>query len=190
MYYLRADQRHMVEPIHGNVNPSKDALAIRFRFPWPDEDGTEPGGFNGDYQRSITVPGATVTDGVKHYTTQFRADAGYVMTLFCPEGPRPPGTEGLTIHRNGFPGAVRLTQQKFLADGRLVPVCMCGGCESLWRLEEPDEIMALAQAFLDEGERRRKDSWLESGEKVGHVFWHTIAQRILEGARLAEPVPA
>jgi hypothetical protein len=35
MYYLRADQAHLVTPLPGNVDPIKDADEIRFRFPSP-----------------------------------------------------------------------------------------------------------------------------------------------------------
>ena len=47
MYYLRADQAFQVEPEDNSVNPRdpKDARELRFRFPFPDEDGIEPGGF-------------------------------------------------------------------------------------------------------------------------------------------------
>lgn len=133
-------------------------------------------------------------EGVEHYNVQFKADAGYLCSLPCPETHVvTPGfttvlPNGLKIARNGFSGSVKLTQQKVLADGRIVPVMMCGGCGALWRVEEEDEIRAIADAFYAEGERRRKDSTIvATGEKVGHVFWHTIADRILEGAKLPTP---
>jgi hypothetical protein len=187
MYYLRARQRMFVRALAGNVDVrGKDALCVRFRFPWPDEDKVEPGAFQ-DHDRAITAHGIDVPEGVDHNTVQFRANAGYLLSLPCPEGP---STHGIKIHRNGFGGAVRLTQQKLLADGRIVPVCCCGGCGAAWRLEEPDEIEALANAFFDEGERRRGDAWTDDGTRVGHVFWHTIAQRILEDAKLPAPTLA
>ena len=178
MYYLRFDQRHDVEHVHGNVNPaSDDAMSIRFRFPWPDEDHIEPGGAFENYNRSVAVY-VPMPDGVDHSTVQFVAQAGYLISLPCPEG-----TPDARIHRNGFSGAVKLVRQKLLADGRLVPILMCGGCGAMWREEEPDKIRAIADAFLQEGNKRRNDSWLpETGEKVGHVWWHTIASRILMGA--------
>ena len=172
MYYLRADQRHMVRHIPGNVNPnSKDALSIRFRFPFPDEDAIQPGEFD-NYDRGIVVPGMSVPDGVDHGNVQFHNNHGYLVSLPCPEGK---SNHGLTIHRNGFNGAVLLKQQKLLADGRLVPVCACGGCGSLWRMEDEAEIRDLAQRFID-------------GTKVGHVFWHEIARRVLAGAALPEVI--
>jgi hypothetical protein len=68
MYYLRADQAGLVEGLPGNVDPNdpRHRKEIRFRFPWPDEDGTEPGHFE-DYDRSLPVPTATIPDEVSHY---------------------------------------------------------------------------------------------------------------------------
>lgn len=170
MYYLRADQRHLVQHEPGNVNPNgADALSIR--FPWPDEDKIEPGNFE-NYGRSVAVDGVSIPANLEHYTVQFSAHAGYLVSLPCPEGHQ--GVlAALTIHRNGFAGAVKLVQQKLLADGRLVPVCECGGCGTAWRIEEPAEIEALAVAFRAEGDRR------------GGTFFQSIADRILEGAGLA-----
>ena len=54
MYYLRADQAHLVKPLEGNVDPIKDAGEIRFRFPFPDEDHVPPGEFN-DYDRTVVL---------------------------------------------------------------------------------------------------------------------------------------
>jgi len=204
MYYLRFDQRHKVKALPGNVDPNgEDAYALRFRFPWPNEDKNEPGQFE-DYGKAVAVHyfdayGAHKQDdikapaGVEHYSVQFVASAGYLVSLPCPEGPQVlelplnGGTmtvdlEGLNIHRNGFSGAVQLVQQKFLKDGRLVPVCRCGGCGTAWRVEEPSDIEALAVAFRGEGDSRIRQSRDQSPQEG--AFWHTIADRILEGAKL------
>lgn len=182
MYYLRADQRHLVRHRSGNVNPNgKDALSIRFRFPWPDEDENEPGDFE-DYDRAIAVSGmsAPPSTEVDHYTVQFRADAGYLLSLPCPESGD--NAKELVIHRNGFSGAVKLVQQKLLADGRLVPVCMCGGCGARWRIEDPAEIERLALAFRTMGDNRTMMS--RDRDPAEGAFYHTIADRILAGAKI------
>jgi hypothetical protein len=49
MYYLRADQRHLVK-----AAALHDLTDIRFRFPFPDEDHRQPGDFD-DYDRGLTV---------------------------------------------------------------------------------------------------------------------------------------
>jgi len=192
MYYLRADQRHMVTGMRGNVNPNtSDALSIRFRFPWPDEDGTEPGEFE-DYERAIHAPGIQPPAGVDHYSVQFKADAGYLLSVPCPEGVdgATPGfhtaVNGMRVARNGFSGAVKLVQQKLLADGHLVPVCRCGGCGALWRMEDPTEITLLAVAFRSEGDSRIRQS-RDRNPSEGQ-FWHAIADRILAGAQIVADV--
>jgi|ERR1700722_4953019 len=54
MYYLRADQAHLVRALPGNVDPLKDAEHLRFRFPFPDEDHIQPGAF-GDFDRTVVL---------------------------------------------------------------------------------------------------------------------------------------
>jgi hypothetical protein len=181
MYYLRAGQRFSVAPEANSVHPN--TVGLRYRFPWPDEDHQEPGSFD-NYDRALPV-NVPSPEGVEHYNVQFSAYAGYLTSLPCPEGPQ--ALEHLTIHRNGFSGAVKLVRQKLLDDGRLVPICMCGGCGTMWRVEDPAEIEALAVAFRSEGDRRRKDAWIGAGESIeyiGHEFYYKIADRILAGARI------
>jgi hypothetical protein len=55
MYYLRLNQRRLVEHEDGNVNVNgPEVYELRFRFPWPDEDTVEPGGFE-HYERAVDV---------------------------------------------------------------------------------------------------------------------------------------
>lgn len=173
LYYLRADQRHEVHG--GDVHGPDYWTGMRFRFPWPDEDDMAPGGdfHANDYNRSIPVPGATVPEGVEHYTVQFSArPPGYLVSLPCPEGED--HSHGLTVHRNGFSGRVRLVRQKLAEDGRLLPILQCGGCGTMWRLEDPADIEELAVLCRSEADRRD-----------GSAFWHTVAARILAGAGIS-----
>lgn len=46
MHFLRAGQVRLVQPGPGNsADPARDAAQLLFRFPWPGEDSTEPGGY-------------------------------------------------------------------------------------------------------------------------------------------------
>lgn len=172
MYYLRADQRHLVRALPGNVDPKgRDRFAIRFRFPWPDEDGCEPGQFEA-YDRSVAIHGVRAPEGIDHYSVQFRAHAGYLVSLPCPESSAP---QPVQIHRNGFAGAVHLVQQKMLADGRTVPVLRCGGCGTMWRVEDQADIEAIVVACRSEADQ------LTDGRAS---WWHAIADRIAAGAQL------
>lgn len=125
MYYLRADQARDVEALAGNVDPIADAAEIRFRFPFPNEDGVQPGHFE-PYNRRMAIRGLKppVSEGFEHYSVQFTAD-GYNVCLPCPESGEQ--SHGLRVNRNGFNGAVFLSQQVW-HDGLLVPVleCRCG----------------------------------------------------------------
>lgn len=184
MYYLRFDQRAKVKAERGSVDPVADAAELRFRFPFPDEDDKEPGSdFNGQFQRGITIRGAVPSDTVEHYSLQFRHDAGYLVSLPCPESPLttiiartptvPTGhTDHVaTVHRNGFSGAVQLVAQRWRPSVGLVPVLRCA-CGAMWRMEGHDEIEALAVQVRSMGD-------LASGSQ--RAFYHTIADRILAG---------
>lgn len=173
MYYLRFDQRDKVMPLSGSVNPrGPQAFGIRFRFPWPDEDHIGPGSF-GDYSRALAIHGLPMPDGVAHYSVQFQSPRGYLVSLPCPEGQDK--SHGLKVTRNGFAGAVRLVQQKLLADGRVVPVMQCGGCGGAWRVEEPEEIIQIVEAARAMGKQQCS---------FGEPFWTKVADRIAEYARL------
>lgn len=182
LYYLRADQALAVRALSGNVDPVKDAPSVRFRFPFPDEDHIAPGAFE-NYDRSLAVPVA-MPEGVDHSSVQFCAQAGYVVSMPCPEGEaRATGAvdtglgittaSGLKVHRNGFSGAVHIVQQKWVGEGaerKLVLICKCGGCGSRWRVEDwadAEEIVVALRCCADR----------EGGSK----FWHTIADRITDG---------
>lgn len=210
MYYLRFDQRHKVQALSGNVDPVADAGALRFRFPFPDEDGERPGDFHKHgYHRGITIHGATPSEGVEHGHVQFVAQAGYNVCLPCPESLKTlhgqfiegaTGKEtGVTIHRNGFAGAVQLVAQRFIDGKGLVPVLRCGGCGAMWRVENRHEIEALAVALRSDGDSRDKHERIcrESSDRrhatenpgatplnwgaMPGVFYHAIADRMLEG---------
>jgi len=135
MYYLRYDQRHDVVPMRGSLTPSAPNIlkVIRFRFPWPDEDGTAPGAFD-DYNRGVIIPRAAPPHGLEHYTIQWSHPAGYVMFTPCPEG-----TVIAGVHRNGHIGSVRLVQQA-MRGGWLAPVFACATCGAKW--SEPDPVAA------------------------------------------------
>ncbi len=189
MYYLRAEHRASVTPERGSVDVTgAEATGCRFRFPWPDEDEiARPGHDNADhaYDRGVFIPGAASNPNVEHYSVQFTARPGYLLSIPCPEGQPDvtPGfstvVNGLKVARNGFAGAVHLCQQKLLADGRLVPVMRCGGCGAKWRLEDAAEIEALVVTIRAEADRRS----IAKEDHAAH-WWHTVADRVADGAGL------
>lgn len=195
MYYLRADQRHMVQPLSGNVNvhDAEQLKHVRFRFPWPDEDDCSPGGEFHDrgYFRSLAVRDVklpTFAD-VEHYSIQFCAEAGLLVSLPCPNGKEP---NPFKIHRNGYAGDVQLVQQRFW-EGQLWSVCRCGACGALWRLPPADaEALAVALRSMADVERARfvpvGDKDREASRDRQAEFYHKVADRVMAGYAVeAEP---
>jgi hypothetical protein len=176
MYYLRADQRHLIS---GYTFGALD----RFRFPFPDEDTIEPGEF-ADHDRGWRIPEtwSLPTDYTGHGSVQFVARAGYVLSIPCPEQFGQPGMHvdlssgskpiPLRVHRNGFNGHPGIYQQRQVED-QLMTVIGCGACGSRWRLELP-AAEQVAQAFFDEADRQT----LGDTERA-HLL--SIAERILAG---------
>lgn len=171
MFYLRHNQRHLVKAESGNVNVADLAIAaeLRFRFPWPDEDGVEVGAFD-PFERAVAIDGLTVPPDVEHCAIQFTASAGYLLSLPCPESTAFPA--GLRFHRNGFAGAVQLVQQKPTLDGRtLRAIFRCGGCGAKWRADTWAEVepAVVALRSMADAENRRA------------AWWHEIADRLAAG---------
>lgn len=172
MYYLRADQAHLVQPESHSLDPILARREIRFRFPFPNEDKIAPGDFK-DHDRGIAVPGMAAPADVGHTTVQFRHETSagcYLTSLPCPEGPQAAG--GPKIHRNGFAGAVRVVQQKWIDGSKLATVCECTGCGARWRVESEADVKALVLAFSNAA-TGADDSRAE--------FYLTMADRIAAG---------
>jgi hypothetical protein len=183
MYYLRWDQAHLVRANAGSVDPIEYKNELRFRFPFPNEDDVRPGEFE-DFERGIAVWGVEPPEGVEHYKVQFVASAGYNVMLPCPEGPGQ--VEGVSPHRNGFRGAVLITQQRWWNE-QLITVCECGGCGAKYRIEETWQADEIAVALRSEADRREHQARIgphyRPDEDVSHEgrFWHQMADRVLAG---------
>lgn len=190
MYYLRYDQRHMVKAMSGNVDPVRDAKELRFRFPWPDEDGIAPGAFNGDHDRALGFHDVPLPDGgdIDHGTVQFSAyGGGFLVSLPCPESSAgqsavlrsPTGEFPLKFHRNGYMGAVLLCQQR-LWEGRLVCVCRCGGCGERYRLPTLADAQPLIDSCMREVDTAR-NGVISRRDDGRAARYEEIARRIAAG---------
>lgn len=152
MLYLRADQARQVRPHPTSVDAVRDAEYLRFRFPWPDEDGVAPRRFEDPYRRMVLWGASPPTEHAEeHYRVQFTSPHGYVTSLPCPESGKCP--EGVQVARNGFKGAVFLVQQR-LHEGLLVPVLQCA-CGLSWRVPTLEDAAPLFEALLRADERYR-----------------------------------
>jgi hypothetical protein len=172
-YYLRASQ---VAAVAGYSFDAETLAAVRFRFPWPDEDSTPAGGF-GDPFRGMRLWGVAVPAEVTHGLVQFSAANGYLWSVPCPEGPEAPAGIG----RNGYGGACSLIQQAWRG-GRLVGIARCNGCEAVYRLEDGFELEAAAaiRSQADEQVRTADERGTEGNREIGRGF-HVIADRLLAG---------
>jgi hypothetical protein len=144
MYYLRFDDRHLVKALDGNVDPVAQAHDLRFRLPFPDEDGIGPGGNYNPYNRSLplfkvgewfTDPDVAEEPGI----IQLTHPCGLLINVPCFHGvklPEPP--PGGKVFWNGKdPGALVLSSLRAFKDDRgnlrVAPVVRCKFCQSPWR---------------------------------------------------------
>jgi hypothetical protein len=170
MLYLRADQLALVRP-EWPVVTTEILTAIRFRFPFPDEDGTEPGAFD-DSDRGATLGGIDIPEeGVDHYGVQFHShnQRGFRTSLPCPfsaEGK----ANGLKFW-GSVGGTVRIMQQR-VWDGMLVTVLACAACGAKYRLPtlaDAEPVIVACRSYAD------------FGNAPGAKFWATMADRITAG---------
>lgn len=178
MLYLRWDQADLVQAEQGSVDPIEDREALRFRFPWPDEDDIEPGQFSDPF-RKRAIHGVSAPD-FEHYSVQFvNHEKGYVISLPCPEGPEADARVG----RNGFAGAVFIVQQRWW-DGKLVTVCECA-CGAKYRLETlemAEPILVALRSEADEQDRVALRNDTPGNHDVARAI-HELADRITAGYR-------
>ncbi len=173
LYYLRASQLPLIQPERGEADPRTNAskAVYRFRFPWPDEDVVAPGAFDNPF-RSVALWNVTAPPDLKHDAVQFVAQAGYNVSLPCPEGPMK--IEGLKVHRNGFSGPVKIVQQAY-RNGVLALICECGGCGAKYNLptiQDAEPIIVACRAEADAADKRNDGAG---------KWWHAIADRIAAG---------
>lgn len=166
MYYLRADQRDLVDG--PDADTMRESLGVvRFRFPFPDEDDIEPGHFP-DAFRGVRVPGYVLPSelsGDEHHSIQFSAPMGYLVSLPCPEQFRKPddsmftevlveGGGTLRVGRNGFSGGGATVVQQAFRGGVLVTLLHCGSCGAVHRLDTIEDAEPVIAAFREEAERQ------------------------------------
>jgi hypothetical protein len=186
MYYLRADQREMVAKLPGSVDVSNPDYGIRFRFPFPQEDGIEPGAFT-DHAYGVTVPGMITPKDVEHSTVQVSAHNGQLFTSVpCPFGGE--ALPGLRWHGGMSDGWPKLVQQRQI-HGQLWAVLECPGCGAKWRQDE-EGGRKTAQHFLNAAEQMSKEADARQQPLDARASHYTaIARRIVDGYKLA-PVAA
>lgn len=144
MYYLRFEDRHLVEWIRGNVDPAND-MGLFWRLPFPDEDGRGPGSYT-DYCR-----GTELRKGNEYFRCDNLADdagniqlthqCGYLVNMPCHHGEHLPDLgDKVRTFWNGKAGSFyELRHVKNTAEG-VKPVIACRFCGNLWRMEWADVL--------------------------------------------------
>lgn len=182
MLYLRADQAQLVTAQPRNVDPIRDAEHLRFRFPFPSEDGIRPGAFE-DPDRTMRVDGVDLSEiPFEHHSVQFTARPGYVVSLPCPEsqkGKQAAKDAGYRVFKNGWKGDWHIAQQRVLA-GRLVLVMQCGGCSARFRLPTLADAGPVVEALLRKVEEERNPHNRFGSETTADMFLE-VAKRIVAG---------
>jgi hypothetical protein len=180
MYYLRADQANKVTAVSGSVDPIRDAEHIRFRFPFPHEDGTEPGMFS-PYDYGLGLYGIEPPEDIEHDTLQFSRtypqSGGILLSTPCPrsaEGKK----SGLKFGYNGYTGSVHIHSQR-LVDGKRMLVMRCGDCGALYRLTDLDEC----KPVLDVLEKcaQAESRGLPTDRPETAKYYREVARRIVAG---------
>lgn len=188
-YYLRDDQRDLVT---GYTFDRALLDVARFRFPFPREDGVEPGQFE-NHMHGVRVPGYSLPaelSGSEHGSVQFTSTAGYVLSIPCPEqfdtpGLGPVDVNGVPVHRNGFNGHPVVRQQAHRG-GHLVTILSCNACGAPHRLDTKADAAEVAEAFIEEADRTEYRDGTARAVEYAHSNdtrreYALIAARILRG---------
>lgn len=141
MYYLRYEDRAKVSHKPGNVDPVKDANQIRFRLPFPDEDGIEPGSYE-NYDRGFILArdnAAFVDDETANDPgiIQLTHKCGLLVNVPCYHGAKLPAMGDATVFWNGKGPSLVLRQLRPTDDG-VKPVVACRWCNHAWRYDWSD----------------------------------------------------
>lgn len=139
MQYLRYEDRRLVYPIPGNVNPWVDANLL-WRLPLPEEDrisiGRYPsGGFKGVPLVGFSSPKMINDVG---YTVLSNAKSGVSVRVPCYHGERLPDVEGYKVFwseefsHSSSPKGYELIAVKNDATLGLRPIVGCAYCGERW----------------------------------------------------------
>jgi hypothetical protein len=159
MYYLRFEDRSKVQAIPRNVDPARDveAAQLRFRLPFPDEDGIEIGQYK-DHTRGERLyrPVKNALGAIVSYedftdpatandpgTIQLVHKSGLLVNVPCYHGEKLPELGQAKVFWNGKSHSLELYQLRpRMVDGvlRVYPVVHCRFCGHAWRYDWSDVL--------------------------------------------------
>jgi len=148
MYYLRYEDIDKIKAIPHSVNPSQCANELRFRLPFPDEDGMLPGEYE-DFRRGALLYRASSVQGCSEEwkdestandpgSIQLTHKSGLLLGVPCYHGIKlPEVTKPMGAGWNGKSWAFELTQLRPTAEG-VKPIIQCRFCDHKWRYDWAD----------------------------------------------------
>lgn len=140
---------------HSDLNkvtgfPIHNAVGVRFRLPWPDEDHLSPGQY-GEFRglrlfqaqgdgRYIDYSPEGLAEA-ESGSIQFTHESGLLFSVPCHHGYKLPDLgSNVKVHWNGKSHSLELIAVKVLKDGQLAPIIWCRHCKSMWR-SDWDDVM-------------------------------------------------
>lgn len=164
MYYLRYEDRYLMEKLPGNVDPAID-INLRWRLPFEDEDdwAIYPGANSGMiYNRGFDLyrigeSGYAIGYSHPDYVRspgniQLRHDCGLLLNVTCYHGiETPKGNDDISVHWNGKDSRpIELAYIKN-TDCGVFPIVRCKHCQTMW-LARWEDVMP----YIPEGEMRNR----------------------------------
>lgn len=182
LYYIRLAQLQagLVDgtarpaPYNDSITEYLKPEVFRYRFPFPDEDDTQPGHFD-PYNRGVVIylsPATSpnlletlISADFEHNTLYLHAGPNgastNIVNIPCPYSP---AFKTSTLRTSGYPAAVELVQQKLMKTGEIWAVIRCPFCGAMMRLDPLG-----GKELADAAAQHKNDYYLE------------IANRILSG---------
>lgn len=191
MYYLRADQVSEITARSGSVNPASrsQAESIRFRFPFPQEDGIKPGDFD-DHDYGLGLYGIEPPEDIEHYSLQFSRNypqkGGLLLSTPCPRSKEGKASK-LKFSYNGYSGPVHIHSQRLVGE-QLVLILRCGDCGALYRVPSLDEckpVLEVLETYAKNEDHENRIARERSGgaEQITSRgdYYREVARRIVAG---------
>ena len=190
MYYLRADQVHLIQPESNSVNPRlrSHAESIRFRFPFPQEDGCRPGSFE-DFDYDLGLYGVEPPEDIDHsnlqFTRSYPSAHGILLSTPCPRS-KEGKASGLKFGYNGYSGPVQIHSQRLVGE-QLVLILRCGDCGAMYRVPTLEECKPVLDVLEKEATQRDHECQ-RANERPGAVqctssgdYYREVSKRIVAG---------
>lgn len=156
MYYLRYDQRHLVTPIPGNVDPVKQINSIWFRAPRNDEKDIAPGEF--EYygycgSKPIRIYLNTKDENYANELEKFclnnpdivqlkNEKMGVLVNINCYHGYK--GENGENVHYNGWNSNTLGIAAIGFREGRAYALICCIACGHTFAKFDLDDLKHFA----------------------------------------------